>query len=73
VDAETLDAYLTVLTKWRARGFTLTEHGFEVVLEPLPPKPAEKPADAPPPEGNMPTRAELDAEVERIRKGAKPK
>lgn len=63
-----LDTYLFVMRKHSARALTVNADGFEVVLDPIVQEKEREP-DAVDDNREMPTRAELDAEIERIRKG----
>ncbi len=64
-----LDACMVVARRHGARGLNVTEAGFEVVFEPSQPPPKEKPEDDATPEGGMPTRAQIEADRQRIEKG----
>lgn len=69
IAADDLDALCAVAVKYKARGLNVTADGFEVVFAPPESAGKEKPPEAPPDEGAMPTRADIEADMERIRKG----
>ncbi len=69
-----LDALLVVARARGVKGATISQGGphpwsLEFVFESLPPPPKEKPEDDATPEGGMPTRAQIEADRQRIEKG----
>ena len=70
VDVPRIDELLAVMRKHNVRAFEQkADGGFEVVLEPLPVPEKQRDPDAPPADGDMPTRAQIEEAAERIRKG----
>lgn len=62
-----VEALCATLRKYNVRAFN--GFGLEIVFEPASAPEKEKPTEAPPAEGSMPTRAEIEESMKRIREG----